>query len=103
MKRKQHQNRTSYDLNNYPFVAKGFIMLFFYLSGVLVLLSEPIINFISSMQVWVIAVRARDKNSRGLKFSGVLCSDFRTAAVNARRRSLSTFILQMFILVARRS
>lgn len=56
--------------------------------------------FIASMHVWVIALWANDKNSRGLKFDGFSVRDLRTAAVNASRKSLSMFILHIFIFVA---
>ena len=58
---------------------------------------------ISSMHVWVICFCAAPRYSRGLKFSGVVLSDWLMAAVAASLKSLSTLILQMFISVARRS
>ena len=65
------------------------------------LLSEPIMLLISSMQTLVIDLIAPPRYSRGLKLAGVFANDLRIAAVVARRRSLSTLILQMFIFVAR--
>lgn len=55
------------------------------------------------MHMLRISSRAAPMYSRGLKFCGALNKDFRTAAVNANRRSLSIFILQMFVLVAANS
>lgn len=47
--------------------------------------------------------RAGDKYSRGLKISGCIASVSRTADVKHRRKSLSIFILQIFVLVAANS